>query len=236
MSDERTPAEIDLAELLERVARALSDSAEGDATRNEIVVQAVEEIPGVELASLSATSIHGLMTTVVATDPLATKADGLQAEMAQGPCFEAGTTGETWICSMLADDDRWPTYGPAAADLGLVSQMAVNVYVVGTSGMALNLYSRLPAAFKDSQQTAKLFSSQAAIAIGFDDVATARKAGMVSRGVIGQAIGITMERYHIDETRALAALVRTSQQGNIKLREVAAALVKASNANASIGK
>jgi hypothetical protein len=228
-SHERGPAEIELADLLERAARALSDSAFGAETRNEVVAQAVEGIPGAEMASISATSLQGLMTTIAATDPVAAQADKLQAELKEGPCFEAGTTGETRICHGLADDDRWPRYGPAGAELGIVSQLAVNVYVIGTTGMALNLYSRQPAVFKDSHQAAELFSSEAAIAIGFADTVEAHKRASLARGIIGQAIGITMERYGIDETKALAVLVRTSQDGNIKLRDVAAALVEATN-------
>jgi hypothetical protein len=229
MSDERTAAEIDLAGLVERVARGLADSAFGDATHNEIVVQAVQEVPGAEMASLSATSLHGLMTTVAGTDELAATADQLQARFSQGPCFDAGTTGHTRIASALAEDDRWPSYAPAAAGLGIVSQLAVNVYVVGTSGMALNLYSLQRAAFKDSHQAAELFSSEAAIAIGFADSAEADKRATVGRGTISQAIGITMERYRLDETKAHAALVRVSQTGNIKLRHIAATLVQTSN-------
>jgi hypothetical protein len=230
LSDEQTAAEFDLSALLERVARALSDSAERDNTKDEIVHQAVEEIPGVEVSSISVTSVHGLLTTVAVTDPLATQADILQARFAEGPCFDAGTTGVTQISSRVADDDRWPRYGLAAADLGVVAQMSVNIYVVGTSGMALNLYARQAAAFEHSRQTAELVASQAAIAIGFSDAATARKQAMVTRGVIGQAIGIIMQRYQLDDTRALAFLVRASHDGNIKLRDIAESLVKAHNA------
>jgi ANTAR domain/GAF domain len=230
MSDERTSAELDLAAHLERVARALSDSAEGEHTRDEIVHQAVEEIPGVDSSSISVTSLHGLLTTVAVTDPLANQADLLQAEFAEGPCFDAGTTGRTQVSARVADDDRWPRYGPASADLGVVAQMSVNIYVVGTSGMALNLYARRPAAFEGSRQTAELVASQAAIAIGFSDAAAARQHAMLTRGVIGQSIGIAMERYQLDETRALAFLVRASRDGNIKLSTIAADLVGTLNA------
>ena len=46
-----------------------------------------------------------------------------------------------------------------------------------------------------------------------------------SRTTIGTAIGILMERYQLDANRVFTFLVRTSQTGNIKLREVAAAVV-----------
>jgi len=50
-----------------------------------------------------------------------------------------------------------------------------------------------------------------------------------SRKAIGQAIGIVQERYGMDEERAFQFLVRVSQTGNIKLREVADELVRQGN-------
>jgi hypothetical protein len=47
----------------------------------------------------------------------------------------------------------------------------VNIYVLGTSGMALDLYATQQDAFKQSRHVAELFCSQAAIAIGFSDTA-----------------------------------------------------------------
>jgi hypothetical protein len=95
--------------------------------------------------------------------------------------------------------------------------------------MALNLYATQQDAFKQSRHIAELFCSQAAIAIGFSDTAAGRQHALLSRGLIGQAIGIVMERYGIDETRAHAFLVRASRDGNIKLRDIAAGIVSQLN-------
>ena len=48
---------------------------------------------------------------------------------------------------------------------------------------------------------------------------------MQSRKVIGEAAGILMERYDMDEDGAFAFLVRASSHTNIKLRAVAQELV-----------
>ncbi len=50
-------------------------------------------------------------------------------------------------------------------------------------------------------------------------------AARANRDVIGQAKGIVMERFHLDAPRAFALLVRLSQAGNIKLRDIAEQLV-----------
>lgn len=48
---------------------------------------------------------------------------------------------------------------------------------------------------------------------------------LVTRGRIGQAIGIVMERYTLDPDRAFGFLVRTSQTSNTKLHTVAERIV-----------
>ena len=46
-----------------------------------------------------------------------------------------------------------------------------------------------------------------------------------TRKLIGQAQGILMERYHLDEARAFEVLRRYSQDHNVKLRQVAEDLI-----------
>jgi hypothetical protein len=229
VSDDQETEEQSLTDVLQRVARAFSKSPGGEATRDLIVEHAVLEIPGAEMANLSITSVNGLHIAVASSDDLAKDAGKLELEYAEGPCFAAGTTGKTYISSRLADDDRWPRYGRAVAELGVVSQMGVNIYMQGTSGMSLDLYSTQPAAFERSKQTAELFCTQAAVAIGISDTAAELHQGMLTRGMIGQAVGIVMERYQVNETRALAFLVRASRDGNIKLRDIAARLMQDMN-------
>lgn len=48
---------------------------------------------------------------------------------------------------------------------------------------------------------------------------------LATRKLIGQGIGIVMERFGLDEGRAFEFLLRTSQQSNVKLRRVAEDLV-----------
>ena len=52
------------------------------------------------------------------------------------------------------------------------------------------------------------------------------RAALASRHIIGMAQGILMLRYGVDEAKAFAFLARTSQQENVKLREVAQRIVQ----------
>jgi AmiR/NasT family two-component response regulator len=46
-----------------------------------------------------------------------------------------------------------------------------------------------------------------------------------TRQVIGQAVGILIERYHLDEQAAFAFLTRVSSHSNTKIRVIASRLV-----------
>jgi AmiR/NasT family two-component response regulator len=52
---------------------------------------------------------------------------------------------------------------------------------------------------------------------------------MTSRAVIEQAKGILMAQHQCSGAEAFAILIRTSQQSNVKLRDVAAAMVTSIN-------
>lgn len=52
-----------------------------------------------------------------------------------------------------------------------------------------------------------------------------------TRTVIGQALGIVMERYQLDEDRAFGFLVRVSQASNVNLRVIAQDLVDQVNSS-----
>jgi hypothetical protein len=147
----------------------------------------------------------------------------------EGPCRDVATKYKAVAVGELAEDARYPRYGPSAAELGIRSEVAVDVYIAGNSVMALNLYSREPDAFANSLTTAQLFATQAAIALGFADHADDMAKSAATRGQIGQAIGILMYRYRVNEARAFGFLTRLSQTQNIKLRDIAAGIVKQHN-------
>jgi AmiR/NasT family two-component response regulator len=77
----------------------------------------------------------------------------------------------------------------------------------------------------EAEALADLFAAHSAIALGHARERETLNEALHTRKVIGQAIGIIMERYHMNEDRAFAFLVRASSQGNIKLRDIAQELV-----------
>ena len=141
--------------------------------------------------------------------------------MREGPCYDAATHTDQVVSADLAVDDRFPAYGAAAASLGVRSQIGVRLFDTPKSNGALNLYSRTIGAFDDERGLSALFAHQAGQAIGYARHVDNLEQAVRSRTVIGQAVGIVMERYELNDEHAFAFLKRLSSHRNVKLRQVA---------------
>jgi hypothetical protein len=105
--------------------------------------------------------------------------------------------------------------------------MALRLYVDedGTVG-GINLYSTSSEDIEPhAPQLAEVFAAQAAVALGHAQEVHQLNEALASRGRIGQAIGVLIERYKLDEEAAFKFLVRLSSQSNRKLRDIAADVV-----------
>jgi AmiR/NasT family two-component response regulator len=93
------------------------------------------------------------------------------------------------------------------------------------SNGALNLYSSRVGAFEDLGSLSLLFAHQSAMALDYARHVDQLQEAIATRQVIGQAVGIVMERFGVDEARAFSFLARLSSEENVKLRLVAERLV-----------
>ncbi len=218
---------LDLAISLAKVATEWQSASGLDATLARITEGVQQTIPEIAFASITTRFGKGDLKTLAPTDVIADKADRLQYDAAQGPCYEVVTSTATLVATDdLAADRRWPIYSPSAATLGIKSQLAVRVYDHGRSRAGLNLYSSQPGIFDTRhRQLVELFAAHASIAMGHATALEQLNQAVFSHKVIGPAIGILMERYKIDENAAFEFLIRTSQDSNTKLRKVASEIV-----------
>ncbi len=216
--------------VLTEMSQSLEGASDFDETLTRITHAARDNVPNVDYASISILHEDGRIETVAATDPVAVQADSAQYELREGPCFEAVVEEHLVRAADVVNDARWPRYGAAVGRLGLRAQMALQLYdhPRGSHG-ALNLYSTTSGAFDDPEHLAELFTRQATMALGFAEEISGLKDALGNRKLIGQAIGIVMERYAVNEGRALAFLIRASQASNVKLREVARTVVQHAN-------
>jgi GAF domain-containing protein len=217
-----------------RVARSVHDGAEGEKVLHLITAAALEAIPGADHITITMAYPDGTLQTLAPTDDVGAMADTVQYELGEGPCLAAVAAESTIRAQDIQSEERWPRYVERAADLGIGSQMAVEIFRSGGTCAGLNVYSDTRGAFDESRHIVELFASQAAIAMNFVRTRQTLQEALASRKTIGQAIGIAMERYRIDEDQAFAFLVRTSQDGNVKLRAVAQKIVDLGNGKAAL--
>ncbi|MDX6262044.1 MAG: hypothetical protein QOH84_3732 [Kribbellaceae bacterium] len=192
-----------------------------DHTLGQITAAAVEVLPGVAYASITISHADDTLETAAPTDNLIEILDAAQYRLHQGPCYEAATDTVHITSPNLAADERFPDYAAIAVAAGIRAQAAVRLFDTGKSKGALNLYSPNVGAFEDLTILSRLFAHQAAAVIGYAHEIQNLREAINTRSAIGQAVGIVMERYKLNDHRAFAFLARLSQQRNIKLRQIA---------------
>jgi hypothetical protein len=194
-------------------------------------------VPGAEVVSVTLRADGGGLDTLVATAPLARHLDELQYEFGEGPILQAFETTGLGIAEAgdLATDERFPRWGPAAAEAGIRDVLTLGLYPkqdpprMGT----LNVYTSQAHGLDDTDRDiAVILAAHASTALAGTLATTAaelEKAQLVqaisSRDVIGQAKGILMERRGISADRAFTLLREASQSLNLKLVRVAETLV-----------
>jgi GAF domain-containing protein len=172
--------------------------------------------------------------TAAFTGEAAIALDERQYEADHGPCLHAARSSDVVVVPDTSADDRWPQYASAAAARGVRSSLSVPLPVRRqvTAG-ALNFYATDAAAFSDDViELAQTFAGQAAVAItnaelfhATSTLAEQMQQAMASRAVIEQAKGILMRERRCSADDAFAVLVRLSQEGHQKLRDVAQRIV-----------
>lgn len=209
-------------------ARRLRDAltpADLDQTLANITAAAVEVLPDVQLASVTIKHADGRLDTYAPTDQVLCDVDAAQYDLQEGPCYEAATDTVHVTAPNLASDSRFPRYAPVALEAGIRAQAGIRLFDARGSDGALNLYSRQVGAFQDLAVLRELFAHQSAMALDYAREVSNLKQAIESRQLIGQAVGMVMERYGMDEARSFALLSRLSQEQNVKLRDLARQMV-----------
>jgi len=166
------------------------------------------------------------LETVAPTHDLLWGVDAAQYELHEGPCYEAAAETVHVASPDLANDARFARYAVTAVAAGIRAQAAVRLFDASKSRGALNLYSLEVGSFSDLGAIGELFRHQAAMAIDYAQEISNLQEAVRTRGRIGTAVGIVMERYKLADDRAFAFLARLSQDGNVKLREIADRIIE----------
>src|SRR5579872_239496 len=175
----------------------------------------------------------GRPVTVACSDPVAATVDGVQYELDDGPCLHAMRDGHVVHIEDTADKARWPEFERRAAAHGIRSCLALPLRSEGRRIGALNLYARDASAFgaaeaRRAADFAENASGALTLAIRLASHAALieqLRSSLASRTVIDQALGIIMAREQCTQARAFAILRSASQNSNVKLRDIASAIV-----------
>jgi hypothetical protein len=184
-------------------------------------------MPGCDYAGVSWLQEGQPIETLASTDEIAALLDRAQFELGEGPAVESLWDGETcWIEDMQAET-RWPRFTVRAAELGVRSMLSCQLLSPRQTSAALNLYARQTAALdEDSAAIVQVFAAHASIALTHRRTESGLRSAVETRGTIGQAIGILIERHKVSPERAFDLLVRASQRSHVKLRDLATYVVE----------
>jgi GAF domain-containing protein len=183
-----------------------------------VLSAAVDTSPATDLAGVLLLEGRGTITSPATTDEVVND---------EGPCVDSIYDEELVVVDDFADHlDRWPHFARRALDLDVHSSLSFQLYSEGRSAASLNLFSRRANAFAEEDRIfGSLFANQAGLALRGAQRAAQLDRAVASRDVIGTAKGILIERFGVGEDEAFQRLVRSSQDTNIKLVDVARWLV-----------
>jgi ANTAR domain/GAF domain len=228
------PNRDDLAEItadLSQTVQTLFSAGSVSDTLARVVELAVDTIEGCDYAGIFVAE-GATVTTPVSTSSVVERADLLQRQCGEGPCLDAVAHGLIFYADDLDGDIRWPRFAPEAMNIGVRSMLALPLSTSPSVG-ALNLYARYPDAFGVVDRAkATILASMAGLALTVAHTLEDEErrtehfmTALESREIIGEALGILMERERVTSDQAFDILRRASQHLNIKLREVAQNLV-----------
>jgi GAF domain-containing protein len=198
------------------------------------LVQTCVDLLDVTTAGLLIVDQNGVLQPVAASSEATRILELFQLQNDEGPCLDCVRTGEAvTVPDIAAAQDRWPRFGPAVTESGFVSVYALPMRLRRQTIGSLNLFSVTgPGLPPNEQRIAQALADVATIGIlqqrslnRASQLAEQLQNALDTRIVIEQAKGVLAEFGGVDMDLAFAALRRHARSNNLKLGEVADALV-----------
>lgn len=198
------------------------------------LVTACVNVLGVTAAGLLLDDQRGNLALVASSSHEMHLLELFQLQNDEGPCLDCVRSGTVVTSSDLNEDrDRWPLFVPAAHLAGFRSVAAVPMRLRDQIIGGLNLFMDVPRAVPtDNRRLAQALADVATIGILQQRslhrshlLSEQLQTALTSRIVIEQAKGVLAERNGLTMDGAFAALRRHSRDHNLKLTDVATAVV-----------
>lgn len=212
------------ADAFARLAVELHD-AQGLTETVEAVVQFALQAEACSYAGVMLT-LRGSREIAAVTDPLVSELYQLQCDIGEGPVLTALAEGAPVYVAEVKTETRWPAWTARVTQYRVGSALHVPMWASEQLIGVLSLFNTQPNAFTaDDEAIAHILARHASVAVASARDDETMAAAVDARKLVGQAMGILMERFDLDETRAFEILKRYSQQHNTKLRDVAQELI-----------
>ncbi|GAB2635261.1 ANTAR domain-containing protein [Kribbella swartbergensis] len=221
------PAAAAQADLFSRLAVEMHDAGGVEQTV-EAVVQFSLQALNCTFAGVALYTRGGRPEIPAVTDPVVAEIYQVQLDTQNGPLITSLRDRATVLVRDTASDERWPDWAAKVTSLGVRSVLDVPLTLSRSSSTVgvLGLYSPVPDGFSaDDEAIAHILARHASVAVATARHEETMAAAVDARKLVGQAMGILMERFDLDEDRAFAILRRYSQDTNTKLRDVAQQLI-----------
>ncbi|WP_043442451.1 GAF and ANTAR domain-containing protein [Arthrobacter sp. L77] len=171
--------------------------------------------------------------TVASSSEQAKLMDEVQYAFDDGPCIRAARDGQVYHVDDFLEEKRFGAYPAAIVEHGMRSAVGVPIPLDGLAAAGLNLYSPQPHAFDDESiaeavqlaTEASKFLRLAVRVAHLTDTGEHLRAAMNSRTTIDVAAGIIMGQNRCSHEAAITILKAASSGRNMKLADVAAAVV-----------
>jgi len=195
--------------------------------------EARRAVPSARYVSISMPKGRRLTSSVLSDEKLQ-EIDRAQHASDDGPCVAAYRTGETVFLPSTCGSGPYPEFRSAAFRHGVLSVLSLPMHPGGDVLGALNLYAESEHAFTITDiESGEVFAAQAGVLVAnaqayweAQSLAEHLAQAMASRAEIEQAKGIIMSATGLSPDEAFDQLREQSQHENVKVREIAAEIVR----------
>ncbi|GAA6525104.1 GAF and ANTAR domain-containing protein [Intrasporangium sp. DVR] len=230
MTDDQ-PSDEGTRDVFVRLSGLIYAGADESDVYQSIVDAACRLVDGCERASIMLKQRERFVTAA-STDDIARRADEIEREVREGPCYDA-VLDEAYQhdADLTAGTSPWPRFTERViTETPVRSAIGYRLFLDGDKVGALNLFADQPGALteRSADQGAVLasFASVALMALRAREEAATLRLGLQSNREIGKAVGLLMAAHHMGAEQAFEVLRRTSQELNMKLAHVAEQVVR----------
>ncbi|HVE62392.1 MAG TPA: GAF and ANTAR domain-containing protein [Mycobacteriales bacterium] len=177
---------------------------------------------------------RGGLHVVAASSERTEELEAFQVQRGQGPCHDCYNDGRpVLVADLAAEAARWPAFVPHAQALGYASVHAVPLRLRGNVLGAMGLFGTSAGALNDTDlRLGQALADVATVALIQDRAAADSAAvneqlqhALDSRVMLEQAKGVLSYSGALDMPQAFELLRNFARHNNLKIAEVAAALV-----------